>query len=77
MFRYIFEIKEREILVQKLFIEIFKKTRCPLEKSHLQDFWTLWYLIVSKVTGDRRKLFDTPFELIFKAWFISDKTRWF
>ena len=64
MFRYIFQIKEREILVQKLFIEIFKKTRYPLEKSYLQDFSTLWYLIVSKVTGDRKKLFDTPFELI-------------
>lgn len=64
MIQYIFQIQEPEILAQKLFIEIFKKTRYPLEKSCLQDFSTLWYLIVSKVTGDRKKLFNTPFELI-------------
>ena len=58
------QIKKREILVKKLLIEIFKKTRYPLEKSCLQDFSTLWYLIVSKVLSGHKKLFDTSFELI-------------
>ena len=66
MFHNIFQIKEREILVQKLIIQISKKTRFSLEKLDLQDIWTLWYLIVSKVTGDLKTLFDISFELILK-----------
>ena len=66
MFHNIFQIKEREILVQKLIIQISKKTRFSLEKLDLQDNWTLWYLIVSKVTGDLKTLFDISFELILK-----------